>query len=29
MNTVEAMEFIRQQMNGTISNEEFLIGMNG
>ena len=29
MNTVEAMEFIRNQMNGTISNEEFLIGMNG
>ena len=29
MNTVEAMEFIRQQMNGTISNEEFLIAMNG
>jgi transcription termination factor Rho len=29
MNTVEAMEFIRQQINGTISNEEFLIGMNG
>lgn len=29
MTTVEAMEFIRQQMNGTISNEEFLIGMNG
>ncbi len=29
MNTVEAMEFIRNQMHGTISNEEFLISMNG
>lgn len=29
MNTVEAMEFIRNQMHGTISNEEFLVSMNG
>lgn len=29
MNTVEAMEFIRNQMQGTQSNEEFLISMNG
>jgi transcription termination factor Rho len=29
MNTVEAMEFIRNQMQGTMSNEEFLISMNG
>jgi len=29
MNTVEAMEFIRNQMHGTKSNEEFLISMNG
>jgi transcription termination factor Rho len=28
MNTVEAMEFIRKQMHGTESNEEFLISMN-
>jgi transcription termination factor Rho len=28
MNTIEAMEFIRNQMNGTHSNEEFLISMN-
>ena len=28
MNTVEAMEFIRNQMQGTHSNEEFLISMN-
>ena len=29
MNPVEAMEFIRDRMNGTKSNEEFLISMNG
>lgn len=29
MNTIEAMEFIRNQMNGTKDNEEFLISMNG
>jgi len=28
MNTVEAMEFIRNRMNNTGSNEEFLITMN-
>jgi transcription termination factor Rho len=28
MNTIEAMEFIRNQMNGTKDNEEFLISMN-
>jgi len=28
MNTVEAMEFISKQMQGTRSNEEFLISMN-
>jgi transcription termination factor Rho len=28
MNTIEAMEFIRNQMNGTRDNEEFLISMN-
>ncbi len=29
MNPVEAMEFLRDRMNGTQSNEEFLISMNG
>lgn len=29
MNTVEAMEFLKQQMQNTRSNEEFLISMNG
>jgi transcription termination factor Rho len=29
MNTVEAMEFLKQQMHNTRSNEEFLISMNG
>jgi transcription termination factor Rho len=29
MNTVEAMEFLKQQMANTKSNEEFLISMNG
>ena len=29
MNPVEAMEFIKERMDGTISNEEFLISMNG
>jgi transcription termination factor Rho len=29
MNTIEAMEFIKQQMAHTTSNEEFLISMNG
>jgi len=29
MNTVEAMEFLKQQMAHTKSNEEFLISMNG
>ncbi|MEX2595465.1 MAG: transcription termination factor Rho [Salibacteraceae bacterium] len=29
MNTIEAMEFLKQQMNNTRSNEEFLIAMNG
>ncbi|MBT4776497.1 MAG: transcription termination factor Rho [Crocinitomicaceae bacterium] len=29
MNPVEAMEFVRDRMNGTRSNEEFLISMNG
>jgi len=29
MNTVEAMEFIKQQMHNTRNNEEFLIAMNG
>ena len=28
MNTVEAMEFLKQQMAHTKSNEEFLISMN-
>jgi transcription termination factor Rho len=28
MNPVEAMEFIKTQMEGTISNEEFLVSMN-
>ncbi len=28
MTPVEAMEFLRQRMNKTISNEEFLISMN-
>lgn len=29
MNPVEAMEFIKERMEGTMSNEEFLISMNG
>jgi len=29
MNPVEAMEFIKERMQGTLSNEEFLISMNG
>ena len=29
MNTIEAMEFLKQQMQNTRSNEEFLIAMNG
>jgi transcription termination factor Rho len=29
MNTIEAMEFLKQQMQNTTSNEEFLISMNG
>ncbi len=29
MNTIEAMEFLKQQMHNTKSNEEFLIAMNG
>jgi transcription termination factor Rho len=29
MNPVEAMEFLRDRMNGTRSNEEFLVSMNG
>ena len=28
MNTIEAMEFIRNQMHGTMNNDEFLIAMN-
>lgn len=28
MNTIESMEFIRKQMNGTRNNDEFLISMN-
>jgi transcription termination factor Rho len=29
MNTIEAMEFLKQQMHNTKSNEEFLVAMNG
>lgn len=29
MNPIEAMEFLKSRMNGTRSNEEFLISMNG
>ncbi len=29
MTSVEAMEFLKKRMDGTISNEEFLISMNG
>lgn len=29
MNSVEAMEFVKKRMENTISNEEFLISMNG
>ena len=29
MNPVEAMEFIKSRMEGTLSNEEFLATMNG
>jgi transcription termination factor Rho len=28
MNPVEAMEFIKSHMEGTLSNEEFLVSMN-
>ncbi|MFA7133020.1 MAG: transcription termination factor Rho, partial [Bacteroidales bacterium] len=28
MNTIEAMEFIRKQIQNTRSNEEFLLNMN-
>ncbi|MBC7410289.1 MAG: transcription termination factor Rho, partial [Arcicella sp.] len=28
MNSVEAMEFLQQQMKGTKTNEEFLVSMN-
>ena len=28
MNPVEAMDFIKKQMQGTKSNEEFLLSMN-
>lgn len=29
MNPIEAMEFLKDRMNGTSSNEEFLVSMNG
>jgi transcription termination factor Rho len=29
MNPIEAMEFVKERMEGTISNEEFLVSMNG
>ena len=29
MTSVEAMEFLKKRMEGTKSNEEFLISMNG
>lgn len=29
MNSVEAMEFVKKRMENTISNEEFLVSMNG
>lgn len=29
MNPVEAMEFMKERMEGTLSNEEFLVSMNG
>ncbi len=29
MNTIEGMEFLRQRMNNTTDNEEFLLSMNG
>lgn len=29
MNPVEAMEFVKERIQGTLSNEEFLISMNG
>lgn len=29
MNPVEAMEFMKERMDGTLSNEEFLVSMNG
>ncbi len=29
MNSVEAMEFVKKHMEGTKSNEEFLVSMNG
>ena len=28
MNSVEAMELVKKQMEGTVSNEEFLATMN-
>lgn len=28
MNPVEAMEFMKERMEGTLSNEEFLVSMN-
>jgi transcription termination factor Rho len=28
MNPVEAMEFIKERIQGTLSNEEFLVSMN-
>jgi transcription termination factor Rho len=28
MNSVEAMEFLQQQMKGTKTNDEFLVSMN-
>lgn len=29
MNPIEAMEFMKERMEHTISNEEFLVSMNG
>jgi transcription termination factor Rho len=29
MNPIEAMEFIKSHMQNTLSNEEFLVSMNG
>ena len=28
MNSIEAMEFLKKQMEGTMNNEEFLLSMN-